>query len=153
MILREVRVEDLPVLFEQQRDADALAMAEFPARDRQAFFAHWTTRVLADPDVHKAVAVVDGQVAGHVGSFEQGGRRLVGYWFGKEFWGRGIATSALSEFLGWESARPLFAIVARRNVGSIRVLQKCGFEIVSDAAERATLLAADDDAALLELAR
>jgi RimJ/RimL family protein N-acetyltransferase len=49
-------------------------------------------------------------------------------WIGKEFWGRGIATRALAEFLRLVEARPLLARVARDNVGSIRVLEKCGFE-------------------------
>jgi len=53
----------------------------------------------------------------------------VGYLIGKESWGKGIATKALAEFLGYVKTRPLFAHVAKHNFASQRVLQKCGFVI------------------------
>jgi RimJ/RimL family protein N-acetyltransferase len=62
-------------------------------------------------------------------SFEQSGEREVGYWIGREYWGKGIATRALSEFLGHVKVRPLYAHVAKHNIASIRVLEKCGFTI------------------------
>jgi len=46
---------------------------------------------------------------------------------GKEFWGKGIGTVALKLFLMEVKKRPLFAHVAFDNIGSIRVLEKCGF--------------------------
>lgn len=55
------------------------------------------------------------------------GQREIGYWIGKEYWGRGIATEALAAFLLLETRRPLLAYAARDNVASIRVLEKCGF--------------------------
>jgi RimJ/RimL family protein N-acetyltransferase len=130
--LRDVREDDLAVLFEQQRDPDATRMAAFPARDREAFMVHWTTKVLGNPSVRKKVAIVDGRVAGHVVSWDESGRRLVGYWIGKDYWGCGVATAALTEFLAQETVRPLFAVVAKHNAGSIRVLEKCGFVVVGE---------------------
>lgn len=53
--------------------------------------------------------------------------RDVGYWIGREHWGKGVATAALASFLTLLEERPLFAHVAEHNVGSIRVLEKCGF--------------------------
>ena len=125
-LLREVREEDLDVLFEQQREPEGVAMAVFPAREREAFDAHWR-RVLANDRNVVRVIDVDGEVAGNIGSWEQDGRRLVGYWLGREFWGRGLATAALAEFVQELEVRPLHAWVATSNVGSIRVLEKCGF--------------------------
>jgi RimJ/RimL family protein N-acetyltransferase len=66
-------------------------------------------------------------VAGNVGCWEQEGRRLIGYWIGREFWGKGLATRALQELTGEVTQRPLHAWVATSNVASIRVLEKCGF--------------------------
>jgi RimJ/RimL family protein N-acetyltransferase len=66
-------------------------------------------------------------VAGNVVCFENAGRREVGYWVGREFWGRGVATAALAQFLSQLPARPLYAHAARHNGPSIRVLEKCGF--------------------------
>jgi RimJ/RimL family protein N-acetyltransferase len=40
-----------------------------------------------------------------------------------------IATKALSEFLRLLKTRPLYARVAKDNIASIRVLEKCGFTI------------------------
>jgi RimJ/RimL family protein N-acetyltransferase len=51
----------------------------------------------------------------------------VGYWIGRKFWGRGLATEALAEVVGIVDARPLYAEVVNTNVASIRVLEKCGF--------------------------
>jgi RimJ/RimL family protein N-acetyltransferase len=116
---------DLPVFFEHQADPEAVAMADFPARDRDAFDAHWE-RVLAGPGVAKTI-VFEGKVAGNAVSWEQDGRRLVGYWLGKEFWGKGLATQALAELVDELGTRPLYAYVAKTNIGSIRVLEKCGF--------------------------
>ena len=129
--LREVRGEDLRAFLEHQRDPVAAEVAAFLSRDRDAFFAHWG-RILRDPDVLARAILVDGRVAGNVVSFAVDGRRYVGYWLGRAFWGRGIATEALRRFLRVEPARPLFASVARTNVGSIRVLEKCGFRPVAE---------------------
>ena len=129
--LRDVLDADLPIFFEQQLDADANHMAAFTCKDpadRDAFDKHWA-RIIGDPTILKKTVLFDGRVAGHVMSFEQAGEREVCYWMGKEFWGRGIATCALKEFLNHVNIRPLYARVANDNAGSIRVLEKCGFEI------------------------
>jgi RimJ/RimL family protein N-acetyltransferase len=129
-VLRKVREDDLDVLFEQQREPEAVAMAVFPAREREAFDAHWR-RILASGNVVRVIEV-DGQVAGNVVSWEQDGRRLVGYWLGREFWGRGLATAALAELVQELGTRPLHAWVASSNAGSVRVLEKCGFVRVGE---------------------
>ena len=127
VLLPDVAEGDLPVFFEHQRDPEACRMAAFPARDREAFMAHWKVKVLGNDTVVKQTILFSDQVAGHIVCFEQSGRRLVGYWLGKHFWGKGLATRALSEFLVHEQTRPLDAYVAKHNLASIRVLEKCGF--------------------------
>lgn len=109
-------------------DPVANQMAAFPARDRNAFTAHWT-KILGDETVIIKTIVFDGHVAGNVVSWEQSGERLVGFWIGREYWGKGVATKALSGFLGHVKARPLHAYVAKRNIASLRVLEKCGFTV------------------------
>jgi|SRR5262245_7797102 len=126
-MLRDVVETDLPIFFEQQLDPESTRMAAFPAREKWTdFLAHWR-KILGDPACCKQTIVWNEQVAGNIGSWPQEGRRLIAYWIGREYWGRGIATAALAEFLGQESARPLHAFVISHNVGSIRVLEKCGF--------------------------
>jgi RimJ/RimL family protein N-acetyltransferase len=125
--LRPVEAGDLPVLFEHQRDRVANELAGVPARDHEAFMAHWE-RILADEEVLIRAIVAGARLAGNVLSFEREGRREVGYWIARELWGRGIATAALAAFLEVETRRPLYAAVVERNLGSLRVLEKCGFE-------------------------
>ena len=132
MVLRNVTDEDLPIFFEHQRDAVALRMAAFSSRDHDAFLTHWRTNVLRPENLSRTI-VVGGAIAGYISSWEQDGKRLVAYWIGREHWGKGIATQALSEFLVLESTRPLHAWVAVHNIGSIRVLEKCGFTRMGDA--------------------
>jgi RimJ/RimL family protein N-acetyltransferase len=125
--LRAVEDDDLDVLFDQQADPEATAMAAFPARDRTRFDAHWA-RIRLDDTVVLRTILADGVVAGYIGSWHDDGRRLIGYWIGRQYWGRGVATQALTLLARQVSTRPLYAHVAAHNVGSIRVLQKCGFE-------------------------
>ena len=125
-VLREVVEADLPVFYEHQRDPEAAAMAAFPPRERDAFMARWA-KTLADDSALTWTVVSDGAVAGNIGCWEDNGRRLVGYWIGREFWGRGLATEALAELMEIVGARPLHAEVVNTNVASIRVLEKCGF--------------------------
>ena len=132
--IRPVREDDLPILFEHQRDPEANAMAAFPARDREAFMEHWT-KILSDERLLARAIELDGRVVGNVGSFEFDGRREVGYWIERASWGRGVGTRALADFLEEETRRPLFAGVAPHNVGSMRVLEKCGFERTGEIGE------------------
>jgi RimJ/RimL family protein N-acetyltransferase len=124
--LREVLDSDLPTIFEDQRDPEAVRMAAFPPRDEGAFYEHWA-RIRTERDTLIRTIEFDGQVAGYVSSFERNGERLVGYWISKSFWGKGVATCALAAFLKHDMLRPLFARVVPHNVGSIRVVEKCGF--------------------------
>ena len=131
VVLRDVLDSDLPILFEHQRDPTANRMAAFTPRNEKEFMAHWREKILGDETVAKKVVLFEGQVAGNIVSFERSGKREVGYWIGREYWGKGIATEALLQFLCHVTHRPLYAFVAKRNVASIRVLEKCGFAIVS----------------------
>jgi RimJ/RimL family protein N-acetyltransferase len=124
--LREVRASDLPILFKHQLDPEATRMAAFPSRTRDAFMAHWT-KIMANPDNALRIVLLEGEIAGYIGAWTDGADRLVGYWMGREFWGRGIASAALSQFVLYETTRPLTAYVARHNAASIRVLLKAGF--------------------------
>ncbi|QKV91850.1 GNAT family N-acetyltransferase [Streptomyces sp. NA02950] len=132
--LRKVTREDLPVFFDYHRDAEAVRMAAFTAEDpgdREAFDAQWE-RILGNDAVVKRTVLYDGRVAGNVMSFEQFGEPSVGYWIGREHWGKGVATRALAAFLELVPDRPLYARVAKDNAGSIRVLEKCGFTVTGE---------------------
>jgi len=151
--LRDTTEDDLPILFEQQLDPEANRLAAFTARDPSdgaAFTAHWT-RILGDDAIVTQTILCDGQVAGNILSFEHFGKPSVGYWLGREFWGRGIATRALQLFLRRVTTRPLYAGAAKDNLASLRVLEKCGFKIVGEACGYARARGEDVEEYLLEL--
>lgn len=125
--LRDVTDPDLEVFFEHQLDPEASRMAAFPSRDREAHLAHWRDKVLAGGTSIARTVVHGSIVAGNVVSWVQDGHREIGYWIGRDHWGKGIATAAVAQFLEVVDERPLFAYVAAHNAGSARVLEKCGF--------------------------
>jgi RimJ/RimL family protein N-acetyltransferase len=130
--LREVRDEDVAVLFEQWADPVAASMAAFTSPDHmdRAAFESRLARLRADESILNRVVVVDGEIAGTIGSWGPADGREVTYWIGRAHWGKGIATNALGAFLALERTRPLHARVAFDNVASRRVLEKCGFRAV-----------------------
>jgi [ribosomal protein S5]-alanine N-acetyltransferase len=56
----------------------------------------------------------------------------MGYWLGEPFWGRGLTTRAVLATSEWAFGNyglaRIFATAFSHNVGSIRVLEKAGFE-------------------------
>ena len=128
--LRDVQETDLPIFFEQQLDPVAIRMAAFPSRNREAFMTHWS-KIMMDDSVLLRTILFNGDIAGNIVCFEQLGEREVGYWLGKEYWGKGIASQALIQFLDFIETRPLYAHVAKHNIASRRVLEKCGFKVVA----------------------
>ena len=134
VFLREMSEEDLPIFFAQQLDASANWMAAFTAKeptDRAAFMAHWA-KIRADEAILIKTILFDGQVAGYVTSHGWFGEPEVSYWLGKEYWGKGIATRALAQFLHQQPVRPLYARAVKDNIASLRVLEKCGFAICGE---------------------
>lgn len=86
---------------------------------------------MADPRVALSTIVVDDQIVGSVVSWSDEDGRELGYWIGRDHWGKGYATEAVGAFLEIERARPL-AHVAKHNVASCRVLDKLAFVDVAD---------------------
>jgi RimJ/RimL family protein N-acetyltransferase len=134
VVLRPVTEEDLAIFYEQQRDAAANVMAAFAAKDPSdhgAFRAKWT-KILSDGAITTRTIVAGGQVAGHVMCFPFLGRPTTAYWLGRQFWGRGIATAGLRQLVALVSQRPLYAQAAKDNLASLRVLAKCGFQVIAE---------------------
>src|SRR5690242_18588694 len=132
--LREVTTEDLPIFFEHQLDPEATEMAAFPSRDRDAFMAHWAKIMNKETNqtgILKTILAGD-TVAGNVFYWEAAGEPNIGYWLGKTHWGKGIASAAVAQFLTKIERRPVYAHVAKHNFASIRVLEKCGFQLLPE---------------------
>lgn len=131
IVLRDVVTADLDVFFQHRTDPIANFMAAFTAKDpfdKDAFVAHWQ-RLLSNDLVVKKSIILDDEVIGNVLKFERFAIPEVSYWIAREYWGKGIATIALTRLIDGIKLRPLYARAASDNAGSLRVLQKCGFEI------------------------
>ena len=129
--LRPVEDSDLDAFFERMRDPESVRMAAFTAKDpddRAAFDAHMT-KVRALPDAINRAITVDGRLVGSIASFIVEGDTEITYWIDRSYWGQGIASRALALLLELNPVRPVFARVASDNVGSLKLLQKAGFEI------------------------
>ncbi|WP_214320150.1 GNAT family N-acetyltransferase [Nonomuraea sediminis] len=125
--LRDVEQDDLEVFYQQENDPEATSRSLFAPRERDRFMTHWAERILGDPEVFVQTVTVDGETAGNLVAWWEEDKRFVGYWFGREYWGRGIGTKALQLFLQVEKARPLYADPYEGNTGSVRLLERCGF--------------------------
>jgi RimJ/RimL family protein N-acetyltransferase len=123
--LREMTLEDLPVLFEHQRDPVAAEMAAFSSRDWDAFVAH-EAKLRLDPTAIRRTIVADGRVVGSIGAWGED-EREIGYWIDRAVWGKGLASAAVAALLAEVGERPLTAHVAEHNVGSMQVLERNGF--------------------------
>ena len=141
----------MDILLRPWREADAAACAvladdEGVAANLRDVFPHPYTEqdardfialcLAADPEEALFCAVaVDGAFAGSV-SLTRGAdvackSAELGYWFGRPFWGKGVATEAVRQmcargFGEWDIVR-IFAEPFSHNCASCRVLEKNGF--------------------------
>ena len=127
VILRPIGQDDLELIFTHQQDPIASQSAQFPSREREAFYLHWQQNILGQASVLARGIEVDGLLVGNIGHWHMDGQAMIGYWTDRAFWGRGVATLTLSTFLPLVTSRPLFAHVAQHNVASQRVLLRHGF--------------------------
>ncbi|MBC9931023.1 GNAT family N-acetyltransferase [Chitinophaga qingshengii] len=129
IVLRKTVVDDLQVLFVFQTDKEGGYLAAFMPKDPadKAAYLQKYTKLLNEPTVHMCTILVNNVIAGSVSKFEMEGKAEITYWIDKKFWGKGVATKALTDFLTIEDARPIWGRVAFDNIGSQRVLEKCNF--------------------------
>jgi RimJ/RimL family protein N-acetyltransferase len=109
----------------------------FPHPYTLADASHWIEVANPTEKITNFAIVVDGSAVGAIG-FELKGdvfRRSaeIGYWLGEEYWGRGIVTEAVRAITDYAFATfdlcRLSAGVFEWNPGSMRVLEKAGYEL------------------------
>jgi RimJ/RimL family protein N-acetyltransferase len=135
--LRPVLPADLPILFQQQLDPEAVAMSAYPSKDRGEFMRHWEG-ILRNKATTARTIIYKEKVAGHILCWKEKYEQRIGYWVGKEFWRRGIASVAVADILQEVKIRPLYAQVANHNLASQRVLKKNGFELLDEGGKIST---------------
>ena len=140
--LRRYREDDAVVL---QKLADDREVSRF-LRDR---FPHpytfedardWIERACAEtesPPLTFAISGASATMLGTIGLDRQGDvyrhSAELGYWLGRQHWGRGVATAAVEAICryGFETVglRRIYACVFEPNTASTRVLEKAGFQL------------------------
>ncbi|MCH1929229.1 GNAT family N-acetyltransferase [Shewanella sp. A25] len=129
--LRPINEADLETLFIHQSDEVAAQLAQFPSRDRDAFYAHWHLNILSQPSVMAYAIETEGKLVGSICHWHSDHQACIGYWIDRACWGRGIATLALKDFLPQVLSRPLFAHVAEHNIASQKLLLAQGFQMTA----------------------
>lgn len=127
--IRKTELSDLDTLFQFQLDKEGGFMAAFMPKDPtdKSSYINKHTQLLKDPTVNNHSIIRETVVVGSIAKFIMEGDAEITYWIDRKFWGQGIATKALQDFLQIELTRPLFGRVAFDNFGSQKVLEKCGF--------------------------
>jgi len=127
--LRPTEISDLDILFKFQMDKESGYLAAFMPKnptDKIAYIKKYT-KLLEDSTVNNQTIVLDNIIVGSIAKFVMEGNLEITYWIDKKFWGQGIATKTLKVFLKTETNRPIVGRVAFDNLGSQKVLEKCGF--------------------------
>jgi len=127
--LTETEKGDLNAFFQFQLDKEANYLAAFTSKDpsdKTAYMEKYT-KLLIDPTVNMRTIKVNDVIVGSIAKYVMENEAEITYWIDKPYWGQGVASTALTQFLALENTRPIFGRVAFDNIGSQRVLEKCGF--------------------------
>jgi len=151
--LRAVSPDDLPHFFAHQQDPVARHQAAFVSGDPtdwQTFLMRWE-KMLADETVVIRTILCENRVIGYIASFLQFGKLSVCYWLDRDWWGQGLATAALRNFVHEVKTRPLYARVVKDNHASLRVLTRCGFIVCGEDRGFASARGSEVEEFILEL--
>lgn len=137
ILLRDMRLADAPAIARHADDPGVAAHMRdrFPQPYVEADAVGFINDVSRGPAEYAFTIEIDGEAAGVIGLMPgQDVYRYsaeIGYWIGREFWGRGVMTKVVAAFVPWVRAEylfvRLFAGVFDSNPASARVLEKCGF--------------------------
>lgn len=130
--LRQVLAGDIALFFEHHLELRPLpagaSVADLESR-KATFVGRWD-QMLSDERVLARTIVWKGAVAGYVAHLMQRDKPAISCWLGRDYWGKGVATQAVRDFLDLIEERPVYARVSYDNLAAMQVLRKTGFEIV-----------------------
>jgi RimJ/RimL family protein N-acetyltransferase len=124
--IRPTSASDIEIFYTHQLDPVSTDLAKVHARSRESFDTHWDA-ILNDPNTIARTILFDDQVVGLINTFPVKNERHIGYWIDRAHWGKGIASGAIARMVGVDPSRPLHAIVAIDNIGSMKALERSGF--------------------------
>ena len=127
--LTTTKKDDLNSFFIFQLDDEANYLAAFTSKDpndKNAYIEKYS-KFLQDPGINMQTIKADNEIVGSISKFMIENEAEITYWIDKKYWGKGIASTALKNFLKTEKTRPIHGRVAFDNYASQKVLEKCGF--------------------------
>ena len=130
--IRPTVLADLEFFFRFQLNEEAIFLAAFTSKDptdKPAYLEKYAKH-MADPGINMQTILIGETIIGSIAKFIMHGDAEITYWLDRQHWGKGYATEALRRLLAIETTRPVFGRVAFDNVGSRRVLEKCGFSMI-----------------------
>jgi [ribosomal protein S5]-alanine N-acetyltransferase len=129
IILSKTIEDDLKTLYQIQIDKEANYMAAFTSLEsaQENMYIAKYSKFLNEPTINLQTIKVGEQIIGSISKFEMNNENEITYWIDKNFWSKGITSSALALFLQSEYARPIYGRTAFDNIASQKVLEKCGF--------------------------
>jgi len=136
-ILRDFIIKDIEVIVQLANNTNVsrYLTSRFP-QPYTSKDAEWWVNIGSKVGISKAIEV-NGKIGGVIGvtagEYEHSRAAEVGFWLGEQYWGMGVATRAVEKmteiiFESTEIVR-LFAPVFSPNVGSMKVLKKCGYRL------------------------
>ena len=150
--LRAMQEDDLDLFLAMELDPAVSQMAAFGPElpnDRETY-AKRLQHMRQHPAILRTI-LLDDEPAGYVVKFEMLDAPHVGYTIRQALWGGGIATRALALLLAEVEERPLYARAAKDNIGSRRVLEKCGFVLEGEAVNFARARGEDTPEVIMRL--
>lgn len=128
--LRPWQESDAPRLAQILNDPQVLAnlAATMPYPYTREHAADFISRA-QQPGMMQCAVCAGGEVAGNIGAVDRGPEIELGYYIGRDYWNRGIATRALALFLQKirPLGKPISAHVFAFNPASAKVLFNNGF--------------------------
>lgn len=137
MKLRKIKLKDSARVTELLQDDEVSKWTSnipFPYSEQDAI--DWIEGAPKEGDRHSFAIEVNSEIVGCISYWLNTESELeVGYWLGKNYWGRGYCTEALSMMLSLPDFPATSKVVAKvmiNNIGSQRVLLKNGFSYIGD---------------------
>jgi [ribosomal protein S5]-alanine N-acetyltransferase len=131
LLLRRARLDDAAEMYKILSNEAAMRYWSSPPHSEFTQTQAWVADMVAAAQntSEDFIIEIDGRVAGKVGAYKL---PEFGYILHPDFWGHGIATEALSAFLGhiWRTRPDIAALTADidpRNIASVRLVEKLGF--------------------------
>ena len=137
--LRDYQKSDAPrlVLLANNKSVSRYLGYTFPYPYTEQDADWWLETGSKANNIVTKVIEYNGEFVGSIGITSQIGWRNhvaeIGYWLGEEYWGKGIASESLRIMTDYATSflnyKKLFAPVLKPNKASMRVLEKCGYEL------------------------